>query len=71
MDKCKAQLMEKGFSEVPGVNYIETFALIAKMNSIHLTLTIVATHGWVVHKMDVKNAFLHGNLHEEIYMEQP
>lgn len=61
----------KGFSQVPGVDYNETFVPIAKMNSIHLTLAIVATHGWVVHQMDVKSAFLHGDLDEEIYMEQP
>ena len=41
------------------------------MNSIHLTLAIAATQGWVVHQMDVKSAFLNGDLHEEIYMEQP
>jgi hypothetical protein len=63
--------MAKGFSQVPGVDYTETFSPIAKMNSIHLILAIVATQGWVVHQMDVKSAFLHGDLHEEIYMEQP
>ena len=41
------------------------------MNSIRLTLAIVVAHGWVVHQMDVKSAFLNGDLHEEIYMEQP
>jgi hypothetical protein len=39
------------------------------MDSIRLTLAIVATKGWEVHQMDVKNAFLHGDLSEEIYME--
>ena len=41
------------------------------MNSIHLTLAIVAAQGWVVHQMDVKSAFLNDDLYEEIYMEQP
>jgi hypothetical protein len=41
------------------------------MDSIRLALTIVASKGWEVHQMDVKNAFLHGDLSEEIYMEQP
>ena len=40
------------------------------MNSIHLVLSLVALHNWEVHQMDVKYAFLHGDLHEEIYMEQ-
>ena len=41
------------------------------MNSIHLTLAIVATHRWVIHQMDLNSAFLNGDLYEEIYMEQP
>lgn len=54
-----------------GIDYDETFAPIANMDSIHLTLAIVAAQGWKVHQMNVKNAFLHGDLFEEIYMEQP
>jgi hypothetical protein len=53
------------------INYDETFALVAKMDSIHLALSIAATKGWEVHQMDVKNAFLHGDISKEIYMEQP
>ncbi len=71
VDKHKARLVAKGFSQVPGIDYIETFALVAKMNSIRLTLAIEAAQGWVVHEMDVKSTFLNGDLHEEIYMEQP
>ena len=41
------------------------------MNSIHLVLALAASHKWEVHQMDVKSAFLHGDLKEEIYMEQP
>jgi hypothetical protein len=41
------------------------------MDSIHLVLAIATTKGWEVHQMDVKNAFLHGDISEEIYMEQP
>ena len=71
VDKHKARLVAKGFSQVPGIVYTETFAPVSKMNSIHLTLAITAAQGWVVHQMDVKSAFLNGDLHEEIYMEQP
>jgi len=63
--------MAKGFSLIFGVDYIATFAPIAKMNSIFLILVIVAAQGLVVHYMDVKSAFLHRDLDEEIYMEQP
>ena len=53
-----------------GIDYDETFVPVAKMDSIRLTLAIAATQWWVVHQMDVKNSFLHGDLSEEIYMEQ-
>ena len=63
--------MEKGFSQVQGVDYHETFAPVAKMDSIRLVLAISTSKHWEVHHMDVKSAFLHGDLHEEIYMKQP
>jgi hypothetical protein len=56
---------------VHGIDYDETFAPVAKMDSIHLEFSIVSAKGWEVHQMDMKNAFLHGDLSEEIYMEQP
>jgi hypothetical protein len=56
---------------VHDIDYDETFTPVAKMDSICLELSIAATKGWEVHNMDVKNAFLHGDLSEEIYMEQP
>lgn len=71
VDNYKARLVAKGFSHVEGIDYTETFAPVAKMNSIHLVLSLVASYKWEFHQMDVKSAFLHGNLHEEIYMEQP
>ena len=54
-----------------GIDYDETFSPVEKMDSIRLALSIVAAKGWEVHQMDVKNAFLHGDLFEEIYMEKP
>eukprot|EP00253_Pinus_taeda_P017786 PITA_17786 len=71
VDRHKAHLVAKGFSQVEGTDYTETFSLVSKMNSIHLVLSLVASFKWEVHQMDVKYAFLHGDLHEEIYMEQP
>jgi hypothetical protein len=61
--------MAKGFSQIPGVDYTNTLSPVAKMNSIRLILAIVSAQGWVAHQMDVKSAFLHRDLHEEIYME--
>eukprot|EP00253_Pinus_taeda_P006774 PITA_06774 len=71
VDKHKARLVAKGFSQVEGIDYTETFSPVAKMNSIRLVLSFAASLKWEVHQMDVKSAFLHGDLHEEIYMEQP
>eukprot|EP00253_Pinus_taeda_P012136 PITA_12136 len=71
VDKHKARLFAKGFSQVEGIDYTETFSPVAKMNSIRLVLSLAASLKWEVHQMYVKSAFLHGDLHEEIYMEQP
>jgi hypothetical protein len=71
IERHKARLVAKGFSQVEGIDYNETFAPVAKMNSIRLVLALAASHKWEVHQMDVKSAFLHGDLKEEIYMEQP
>lgn len=64
VDKYKAQLVAKGFSQVIGIDYIKTFAPVGKMTSIQITLVIAIAHGCFVHHMDVKSAFLHG-IHEE------
>ena len=71
VERHKAQLVAKGFSQVEGIDYNETFSPVEKMNSICLVLALAASHKWEVHQMDVKSAFLHGDLKEEIYMEQP
>ena len=69
--KYKPQLVEKGYSQVQGLDYNETFTPVARMDSIRMVLVIVASKRWEVHHMDVKSAFLHGDLEEEIYMKQP
>jgi hypothetical protein len=69
VERHKARLVAKGFSQVEGINYIETFSPIAKMNSTYLVIALVVSHKWEVHHMDVKSAFLHLNLQEKMYME--
>jgi hypothetical protein len=55
----KSQLVANGFSQVEGIDYNETFASVAKMNSICLVLSFAASHKWDVHQMDVISTFLH------------
>ena len=63
--------MAKGYSQVQGLDYNETFALAARMDYIRLVLALATSKRWEVHHMDVKSAFLHGDLKEAIYMKQP
>ena len=69
--KYKARLVSKGYSQVHGLEYNETFTHVARMDSIRLVLAIAALKKWEVHHIDVKSAFPHGDLEEEIYMRQP
>ena len=71
LDWYKARLVALGNKQKYGVDYEETFASIAKMTTVQTILAIAASQSWRLHQMDVKNAFLHGDLHEEIYMKLP
>ena len=71
VDKFKARLVAKGYSQKEGIDYEDTFALVAKMNTIRLTTSLATKFYWVLHQMDVKLAFLNGDLREEIYLIQP
>ncbi|KIL57633.1 hypothetical protein M378DRAFT_16140, partial [Amanita muscaria Koide BX008] len=71
VEKYKARLVAQGFSQVEGIDYNETFAPVTKSNSIRLLLALAARHDWEIHQMDVKSAFLNGELEEEIYMKVP
>ena len=61
----------RGDEQVKGFDYNETFAPVAKMTSVRTFLAITAAKGWALHQMDVHNAFLHGDLEEEVYMTMP
>ena len=63
--------MAKGFTQVHGLHYDETFAPVAMLRSIRIVLAIAAFHNYEVWQMDVKTAFLNGFLEEEVYMIQP
>ena len=69
--RLKARLVAKGYAQTYGVDYSDTFSLVAKMTYVWLFISLVATHNWDLHQLDIKNVFLHGDLQEEVYMEQP
>lgn len=71
VNKHKARLVVKGYAQVFGVDYSDTFAPVARLDTIRLLLALAAQRNWKVFQLDVKSAFLNGFLQEEIYVEQP
>ena len=69
--KHKARLVARGFLQQEGVDFDDAFAPVARMESVRLLLALAAQEGWRVHHMDVKSAFLNGDLKEEVYVHQP
>lgn len=71
LDRYKAHWVVRGFSRRPGIDYGETYSPVVKPASIHTVLSIIASKQWPVRQLDVSNAFLNGQLQEQVYCQQP
>lgn len=71
VDKYKARLVAKGYKQEFGVDYKEVFAPVVRLDTVRLVLSMAAQNSLPVYQLDVKSAFLHGELEKEVYIDQP
>ncbi|WKA13118.1 hypothetical protein VitviT2T_030450 [Vitis vinifera] len=71
LDHLKACVVAKGYHQVDGLDYTETFSPVIKLGTIRMVITIALVKKWPIRQLDVKNAFLHGLISKDIHMEQP
>ena len=71
IERYKALLVAKGYHQTEGIDYFETFSSVVKPPTIRIVLSLALSQNWCIRQPDVHNAFLHGNLAKDVFMEQP
>ena len=71
IERYEARLVAKGFTQEYGIDYEETFAPVARFSFVHTLLAVAASRQWKLFQIDIKNAFLNGDLSEEVYIQPP
>ncbi|KAM1053550.1 hypothetical protein ACFX2I_000976 [Malus domestica] len=71
VDKYKARLVAKGYCQQYGIDYAEVFAPVARLDTIRVVISLAAQKNWGIYQLDVKSAFLHGEIEEEVFVDQP
>lgn len=69
--RFKAKLVAKGFNQIQGIDFFDTYAPTLRMDSLRILLAVAAFQNWEIHQIDVKTVYLEGDLHEEIFMKCP
>lgn len=71
MDKYKTRIVEKGYKQEFGVDYNDVSTPLSRLDTIKIVISLAAQSSWPVFQLDIKSAFLHGDLKEQVYIKQP